>query len=255
VTPDQVFAAAAASDPAEAAKATAIYDDLVDRQFRRSPEAATALGLDKDALAWTKSMLSDFSLAAQKENAANGHEALVKLRKVDRGKLAGMDAVNYDTVDFVLASGDAFSTGFDYNGAYGGAPYVLSQLTGAYQQVPDFIDSQHVIESKADADAYMARVEGFGRLLDQEVEAAEHDAALGVIPADFTIDKALIQFKAMLASRRTPRRWSPRCPPGQGEGHHRRLRRPGRQALCRKGPPGPRTPGRPARELARQGGA
>ncbi len=199
VSPREVFAAAApGSDPAEVARATALYADLVDRQFRRSPETATALGLDKGELAWTKSMLSDFSLAAQKENADTTHEALVNLRKVDRKKLAGMDAVNYDTVDFVLASGDAFSRNFDYNGAYGGAPYVISQLTGAYQQMPDFIDSQHVIETKADADAYMARVEGFGRLLDQEVEAARHDAALGVIPADFTIDKALIQFKSML---------------------------------------------------------
>lgn len=199
VSPRDVFAAIApGSDPAEAARATALYNDLVDRQLRRSPETATALGVDKGPLAWTKSMLSDFSLAAQKANAADGHEALLNLRKVDRGKLAGMDAVNYDTVDFVLASGDAFSRDFDYNGAYGGAPYVLSQLTGAYQQLPDFLDSQHVIETRADADAYMARVEGFGRLLDQEVETAQHDAALGVIPADFTIDKALIQFKSML---------------------------------------------------------
>ncbi|MDP1736961.1 MAG: DUF885 family protein [Caulobacter sp.] len=199
VSPKDVFAAVApGSDPAEAAKATALYNDLVDRQLRRSPETATALGVDKGALAWTKSMLSDFSLAAQKENAADGHQALLNLRKIDRSKLAGMDAVNYDTVDFVLASGDTFGRDFDYNGAYGGAPYVLSQLTGAYQQLPDFIDSQHVIETREDADAYMARVEGFGRLLDQEVETAQHDAALGVIPADFTIDKALVQFKSML---------------------------------------------------------
>jgi uncharacterized protein (DUF885 family) len=199
VSPRDVFASVApGSDPAEAARATALYNDLVDRQLRRSPETATGLGVDKGPLAWTKSMLSDFSLAAQKENAADGHEALLNLRKVDRSKLAGMDAVNYDTVDFVLASGDAFSRDFDYNGAYGGAPYVLSQLTGAYQQLPDFLDSQHVIETKADADAYMARVEGFGRMLDQEVETARHDAALGVIPADFTIDKALVQFKSML---------------------------------------------------------
>lgn len=201
ISPKDAFAAvtgAGASDPAEVAKATAIYDALVARQLRRSPEAATSLGIDKGDMSWTKSQLSDFSLAALKENGEYNAQELKSLRTVDRSKLTGMDAASYDTVEFVLANGDEYNSKFAYNGAYGGAPYVISQLTGSYQQVPDFLDSQHVIETKADADAYLSRVEAFGRLLDQEVEVAEHDAALGVVPADFTIDKALIQFKSML---------------------------------------------------------
>lgn len=198
VSPKDVFAAATASDPAELARQNALFDLLVERQLRRSPETATALGVDKGALAWTKASLSDVSLAFQKDNAAQNAWALAELRKVDRSKLAGLDGVNYDTVEFVLQIGDEFSRKFDYNGAYGGAPYVISQLTGSYQQIPDFLDTQHVIESKADCDAYMARLDAFSRVLDQETETARHDAALGVIPADFTIDKALTQFKAML---------------------------------------------------------
>jgi uncharacterized protein (DUF885 family) len=197
--PKGAFAASLTSDPAEAAKQNALFDLLVDRQLRRSPETATSLGVDKGDRAWTKSALSDFSLTAIRENGEQSALALADLRRIDRGKLAGLDAVNYDTVEFVLAIGDAFTRKFEFNGAYGGAPYVISQLTGAYQQLPDFLDSQHVIETRADADAYMARMEAFGRVLDQEVEVGRRDAGLGVIPADFTIDKALIQFKAMLA--------------------------------------------------------
>jgi len=196
--PKGAFAASLTSDPAEAAKQNALFDLLVDRQLRRSPETATSLGVDKGDRAWTKSALSDFSLTAIRENGEQSALALADLRRIDRGKLAGLDAVNYDTVEFVLAIGDAFTRKFEFNGAYGGAPYVISQLTGAYQQLPDFLDSQHVIETRADADAYMARMEAFGRVLDQEVEVGRRDAGLGVIPADFTIDKALIQFKAML---------------------------------------------------------
>ena len=199
VAPRDVFAAtASASDPDTVAKATGVYDSLVARQLRRSPETATSLGIDSGDMAWTKSRLSDFSLAALKENGQYNSEELKALRAVDRSKLSGMDAASYDTVEFVLSGGQKFNDNFAYNGAYGGAPYVISQLTGAYQQAPDFLDSQHVIATKADADAYLSRVEDFGRLLDQEVEVAEHDAALGVIPADFTIDKALIQYKSML---------------------------------------------------------
>jgi uncharacterized protein (DUF885 family) len=196
--PKGAFAASLTSDPAEAAKQNALFELLVDRQLRRSPETATSLGVDKGDRAWTKSALSDFSLTAIRENGDLSALALADLRRIDRSKLAGLDAVNYDTVEFVLAIGDAFTRKFEFNGAYGGAPYVISQLTGAYQQLPDFLDSQHVIETRADADAYMARMEAFGRVLDQEVEVGRRDAGLGVIPADFTIDKALIQFKAML---------------------------------------------------------
>ena len=197
--PQGAFAASLSSDAAEVARQNALFDTLVDRQLRRSPETATSLGVDKGDRAWTKSALSDFSLTAIRENGDLSALALADLRKIDRSKLAGLDAVNYDTVEFVLTIGDAFTRRFDYNGAYGGAPYVISQLTGAYQQLPDFLDSQHVIETRTDADAYMARMEAFGRVLDQEVEVGRRDAGLGVIPADFTIDKALIQFKAMLA--------------------------------------------------------
>jgi uncharacterized protein (DUF885 family) len=196
--PKGAFAASLTSDPAEAAKQNALFELLVDRQLRRSPETATSLGVDKGDRAWTKSALSDFSLTAIRENGDLSAQALADLRRIDRSKLAGLDAVNYDTVEFVLTIGDAFTRRFEFNGAYGGAPYVISQLTGAYQQLPDFLDSQHVIETRADADAYMARMEAFGRVLDQEVEVGRRDAGLGVIPADFTIDKALIQFKAML---------------------------------------------------------
>ena len=199
VSPKDVFAATTASDPTELAKQNALFDLLVERQLRRSPETATGLGVDKGALSWTKSAVSDVSLAFQKDSAAQNAWALAELRKVDRSKLAGLDGVNYDTVEFVLAIGDEFSKSFEYNGAYPGAPYVISQLTGSYQQIPDFLDSQHVIESKADCDAYMARLDAFSRVLDQETEIARHDAALGVMPADFTIDKALTQFKAMLS--------------------------------------------------------
>jgi len=198
ISPKDVFAAAPGSDPSEAKKVNAFYDAVVDRQLRRSPEAATSLGVDKDDRAWTKSALSDVSLAAQKENGEEGIRQLAELRKFDRKKLKGLDATSYDTVQFVLGVSETFTKEFDYVGAYGGAPYVLSQLTGSYQQVPDFLDSQHVIETKADADAYLARVEAFGRMLDQEVEIGRHDAALGVIPADFTIDKALVQYASML---------------------------------------------------------
>ncbi|WP_332770879.1 DUF885 domain-containing protein [Phenylobacterium sp.] len=192
--------ALAAAPTGEAAKMYAFFDKAMAETFRRQPEVPTFLGIDKGVLAWTKSELSDFSMTALAENKANNAEQLKALRAIDRGQLTGMDAVNYDTVEFTLATSDEGNRQFNYGGQGAGAPYVLSQLTGSYQQMPDFLDNQHVIETKSDADAYMSRMEAFGRLLDQEAEVARHDAGLGVFAPDFALDKALTQLNAFLAN-------------------------------------------------------
>ncbi|HQR88201.1 MAG TPA: DUF885 family protein [Caulobacter sp.] len=197
------FAAASAPSLARAQAASeqatrmnALFDDMMVKLLRQSPEMATGLGLDKGDLAWTKGLLTDRSAEAIAAGAAQTRQQLAALRSIDRRALSGMDAVNYDTVEFVLAVQDEGNQKFTYAGGGSGAPYVLSQLTGSYQQMPDFLDTQHAIETKADADAYLQRMEGFARLMDQETLIAKRDYADGVIPPDFVIDKALIQMKS-----------------------------------------------------------
>jgi uncharacterized protein (DUF885 family) len=106
-----------------------------------------------------------------------------------------MDGVNYDTVEFTVLTSDKGFKAFDYGSNSVGAPYVISQLTGSYQSMPDFLDTQHPINVKADADAYISRLDAFAGVLDGELELAKHDAGIGVIPPDFIIDKALIQLR------------------------------------------------------------
>ncbi|HEX6859925.1 MAG TPA: DUF885 family protein [Caulobacteraceae bacterium] len=179
-----------------AAQLNAFFDAYMARQLRRSPTNATSLGIDKGDLAWTKFHLGDFSLESVADAKVDTAQALAQLRSIPRAQLSGMDVVNYDTVEFSLATQDEANRAFDYGGGGAGAPYVISQLTGSYQDVPDFLDTQHTIETKADADAYLSRLEDFGRGLDDELEIAQHDVALGVVPPDFIIDKALVQMKA-----------------------------------------------------------
>lgn len=190
---------ALAADPAanpEAAKMYKLFDEYLAKGIRQQPEAAAYIGIDSGPLAWTKSLLSDRSFAALERGQAENARFLADLHAIDRTKLSGMDAINYDTIEFSTAVGVEGDKAFNYGGGGAGSPYVISQLTGAYQQVPDFMDNTHGIETKADCDAYLDRMICFGRLMDQETEMAEHDFALGVIPPDFIIDKTLIQMKA-----------------------------------------------------------
>jgi uncharacterized protein (DUF885 family) len=90
---------------------------------------------------------------------------------------------------------------FDFGGsAFGPSPYIVSQITGAYQSVPDFLDTKHGIETAEDAAAYVSRLEAFVGQLDDNTERMRHDAALGVAPPDFILDLTLIQ----LGKTRTP---------------------------------------------------
>jgi uncharacterized protein (DUF885 family) len=186
------------SSTAEAAKMNALFDAFVQEQLERSPETATSLGLDKDRLVGLKSRLSDVSLAASAKERTDNARRIKQLKAIDRHALTGLDAANYDTVMFVMAVEDEGNRAFDYGGGGSGAPYILSQLTGAYQSIPDFLDTEHAIDTKEDADAYLARLSAFATMMDQELEQVRHDAGKGVTPPDFVIDKTLIQMKSFL---------------------------------------------------------
>jgi uncharacterized protein (DUF885 family) len=187
-----------ASGADAAKKMNALFDKFVQETFERSPEAATSLGLDSGKLAGLKSRLTDASLAATAKEKIANTKRIAELKAIDRSALSGIDAANYDTVLFTLQTQKEGDDAFNYGGGGSGAPYILSQLTGAYQSIPDFLDTQHSIETKNDADAYLSRLEAFARVMDQELEQARHDVKAGVTPPDFVIDKTLIQMQQFL---------------------------------------------------------
>jgi uncharacterized protein (DUF885 family) len=76
-------------------------------------------------------------------------------------------------------------------------PYVVTQLTGAYQSTPDFLASQHPIESAADAEAYLSRLEAFAGELRHETLRVRDDLARGLVPPDFIGDKTLTQLRLL----------------------------------------------------------
>jgi uncharacterized protein (DUF885 family) len=186
--------AQSAPSPARA-PLTALLDDFMQRNLRRSPETATSLGLDKGALAAEKARLDDRSLAQWTRDKAENVARQKELATIDRAALSGIDAVNYDTVAYVQdiqAEGDRQ---FDYGGLGAGLPYIVTQQSGAYSTVPDFLDTRHAIETADDAEAYLARMSAFARAMDQESEQVRHDAGLGVIPPDFILATTLTQMK------------------------------------------------------------
>ena len=162
-----------------------------------SPELVTRLGLDSGPRAGAKHQLSSASVSALSAERAKTADQLARLLALPRGELTGMDAINYDAVKFSLETDHAANRQFVYGEEGAGQPYVVTQLNGAYQYVPDFLGSQHVIETKADADAYLSRLEAFATVMDQEIERVRRDVDLGVIPPDFVIERTLTQMNGL----------------------------------------------------------
>ncbi len=182
-----------------AAQARRLYDRIFEEMLIASPETATSLGLDTGKRVALKSRLGDASPAGKLGFYAPLARALPQLKAIRREDLSGRDRGWLDTaVWFAERSRETASIPY---GAIGGydypVPYVLSQLTGSYQSVPSFLDSQHKIENEADAQAYLDRLDQLHRNIDFNIEMARSDAARGVIPPAIIIDKALAQTRSL----------------------------------------------------------
>ncbi|HEY0324579.1 MAG TPA: DUF885 family protein, partial [Allosphingosinicella sp.] len=180
------------------AQARAIYDGVFEQMLRLSPEAATNLGLDTGPRAALKSQLSDRAVTGRGGWWGPLIDALPQLRAIDSGSLSLRERAFRDTAIW-FGERAVESRAMTYGA--GQTPYVLTQLYGSYVSVPNFLDTEHVIETAADAEAYLARLDDYHRNIDAEVAMARADAAAGVMPPDFIIDKAITQTRAALAER------------------------------------------------------
>jgi uncharacterized protein (DUF885 family) len=169
-----------------------------DEDIERSPESATNLGLDRGARAGLSSRLSDVSDAAWRETRARAIQRDRILRDFDTGGLTEAGRINYAIAAF-RARTAAAGAGFDYGSAVGGGrmgPYLVNQMTGSYFTVPDFLDSQHRVEDREGAEAFLARLSALAPNLDDETARIRADAGKGVVPPDFVIDLTTRQLGA-----------------------------------------------------------
>jgi uncharacterized protein (DUF885 family) len=174
-----------------------LFDAFMTENLDESPIFATSLGVDTGARAHERAEVDDNSLAGIAKGKALITSQHKRLSAFDRNAVTGNDRIGYDVVMFGLAHNDAADQRYDFGGGGAGSPYVLSQLTGFYGQFADFLDSQQPVETKDDADAYIARLEACAVALDRDSEVTRHDAAKGVVAPDFALDKTLTQMAAL----------------------------------------------------------
>lgn len=183
----------------EGARLAALLDNVSTEILRRSPERCTSLSVSEERAGGRYiDRLSDPTKEGARRYRALLEAALRDLRSVDSERLSAQDAV---TVDVVATSFENTLDTLRYEvGRGAGSPYIVTQLTGAYRGFPDFMDAQHPVRTRDEADAYLTRLGLYPNALDVETAIIGEDAGLGVIPPDFAIDRALTQLDAFAST-------------------------------------------------------
>jgi uncharacterized protein (DUF885 family) len=192
-------ASAPAAPGADAEKnAAALLDQIGDNYLKHFPARATSLGIDTGARAAMRSQLTDRSADGQKKIADQVRQDLDRARAVNTDRLSHATRTSVEVVRSAYATaleGFALPYGDITVGDWRNTPYVVIQNVGAYLDIPRYLDSDHPIETAADADAYLARLQSYAKQLDGERGRIEAARAKGLVPPAFLLDKALSQIK------------------------------------------------------------
>ena len=179
-------------------------DAMADEILRLTPEQATSLGVDTGARAALRGKVSDGSAAGDARFAAEVASIDRRLKRLPRAGMAADDRLRVDTVAYAAERGLEAKQWFYASAAegfFGGAsPYAINQQSSAVSNLPEFLDSQQPVKSRADAEAYLARTAGMARALDNERRRIAEDAARGVVPPDFIAATTLGQLKGYRAT-------------------------------------------------------
>jgi uncharacterized protein (DUF885 family) len=180
----------------------ALLDRITTDILKAAPEYATSLAVSEQLAGGPYlARVTDRSAEAAARDNATVAGWIRDLETINPANLTEQDAISRDTVLSAARYSHAAAP-FGYGDAGSGSPnpYVVSQLTGAYTSLPDFLDSQHPVADQAGADAWLARLEGFAQQLRDETERHVSDSARGARPPAFIIDTALSQLRTFAAT-------------------------------------------------------
>jgi uncharacterized protein (DUF885 family) len=184
------------------AAASAYLQQIAEELLVDFPENALSLGVDKDARAALHSRFGDRGPAAYAARSKRASERRAKLKAIDRGALSPKVALDVDVTrtahEIAVEGWRAMPVGdvaiFNNNVSYRSTPYVVSQNSGAYLELPDTLTSYHEIKGLPDAEAYVARIEAYAAAIDGETERLIADQAKGAILPGFLNDVAVKQL-------------------------------------------------------------
>jgi uncharacterized protein (DUF885 family) len=182
-----------------------LLDDIAGNLLTLQPESATSLGIDTGGRAALRSQLADRSEAGKRRLADRVRADLERVRAFNTDGLSHAMRTSVEVVKSAYATaaeGFTLPYGDITVGGWRNTPYVVIQNVGAYLDVPRFLDSDHRIDTAADAEAYLARLQSYTRQLDGERGRMQAARGSGLVPPAFLIDKAVAQMTLSIKGTR-----------------------------------------------------
>jgi len=136
--------------------------------------------------------LDDFSVAAQRDEAAAVRRHLATLESYRPERLSASQRFSQDVLAWFLgiqAEGERFLL----------HDYPFNQLDGLQVELPDFLQNVHPMHDARDAEDYVARLSQVGVAIDQAIAGTRERAAAGIVPPRFVVERVRDQVKTFLA--------------------------------------------------------
>ncbi|MEW9853834.1 DUF885 domain-containing protein [Novosphingobium sp. M1R2S20] len=159
-----------------------------------SPETATSRGFDKGARAALKFRLDDESAAGRAKRLAHARRSLQELEAIAPASLSDAAKLQRDVAIYTLQQ-RLTPEQFQLDSVR--RPYRIFQQGGSYFSIPDFLNSQHTIETRQDAEAYLSRLSAFRQSLEDDTAYQRQMAPRGVVAPLWSIDLTLGQMRKL----------------------------------------------------------
>jgi uncharacterized protein (DUF885 family) len=185
------------ADPALAA----LIQRIGHYEIGHSPEQADALGLSREAFGRPYGgLLNDRSMAVAERTRAMRLDFLRDLEEIDRASLTRNAQRTYDsTLALMRASVAVEAHGYGYTSLGWTSPYLITFADGAYTDLVKFMTLHTPVRSRADAEAWLTRLDHMDDSMRDERRRFEVDIGAGAVPP-----KAILQRTLDRVRRLTP---------------------------------------------------
>ncbi|PKD16643.1 hypothetical protein APR41_07480 [Salegentibacter salinarum] len=168
---------------AEIAEHSAELNDYFEEEFQKdveeSPMMQTQLGQKTNYGKW-----DDFSHLKYAEDRKKAKKRLEYIKKVDVSALNEQTRLSYDLYKQKLENELADYDFRFYN-------YPVNQMFGHHAELPAFLINMHRIDSVSDAEAYIARLKGIPKVMEEVIGNIKIREQNGIVPPVFVFDRVL----------------------------------------------------------------
>ncbi len=177
-----------AVDPAaESARLNAWFDEKYEEELMMNPIQLTFLGRKE-----RYGELGDFSFAEADRQLAWKAASIEEMKQqFDYDALTDDAKTSWDLWIYQYEQ-DLAGVPFRYNG------FTFDQMNGAQSFIPTFLINFHRVDTVADMQAYVSRIEAVGPAMRQLLDVAREASARGIVTPDFALEGVIEQSRKVI---------------------------------------------------------